>query len=125
MATKTDAIFELTAPYNNPYQGNDKRLLFVCSAGLLRSATAANLFAKKGFNTRSCGSARYALIPFSENLKEWAHKIIFVNPYNRIEVDMRGFDLMGKNVQILHIPDDFEYNDPTLIQMLEEQVNVE
>ena len=60
MKTKTEEIFELSAPYNNPYQGTDKKLLFVCSAGLLRSATAANLFAKKGYNTRGCGSAEYA-----------------------------------------------------------------
>ncbi|HET8686145.1 MAG TPA: hypothetical protein VFM18_05700, partial [Methanosarcina sp.] len=82
METKTESIFKLTAPYSNPYQGNDKRILFVCSAGILRSATAANLFAKKGHNTRCCGSESYALIPFSENLKAWAHKIFFVNEYN-------------------------------------------
>ena len=123
MQTKTDKIFQLTAPYNNPYQGSYKRLLFVCSAGLLRSATAANLFAKKGFNTRSCGSADYALIPFSENLRQWADKIIFVNQSNHDEVIRHGFDLEGKAVQILDIPDIFEYNNPDLIELLEEQVD--
>lgn len=120
----TAEIFKLTAPYDNPYQGADKRLLFVCSAGLLRSATAANLFAKKGYNTRSCGSAPYALIPFSENLKQWADKIYFVNEENYNAVIRSGFDLEDKKVQVLYIPDNFEYNNPDLIRILEEEVDV-
>ena len=120
----TDNIFKLTAPYNNPYQETDKRLLFVCSAGLLRSATAANLFAKKGYNTRSCGSTSYALIPFSENLKQWADKIFFVNEENYLDVIRRGFDLETETIQVLNIPDNFEYNNPELITILEREVNV-
>lgn len=126
MISKTDALFQLTAPYANPYQGTDKRLLFVCSAGLLRSATAANLFAKKGFNTRSCGSHEYALIPLSINLIAWADQIIFVNKENYLtSVDKfsKSRDLIEKS-QVLKIPDDYEYNNPTLIKLLEEQVNV-
>ena len=122
--TFTQDIFELTAPYGNPYQGTDKRLLFVCSAGLLRSATAANLFAKKGYNTRSCGSASYALIPFSENLKQWADKIFFINEENYKDVIRHGFDLEEETVQILNIPDNFEYNNPDLLKILEKEVNV-
>jgi len=122
--TFTQDIFKLTAPYGNPYQGTDKRLLFVCSAGLLRSATAANLFAKKGYNTRSCGSTSYALIPFSENLKQWADKIFFVNEENYKDVIRHGFDLEEETVQILNIPDNFEYNNPDLLKILEKEVNV-
>lgn len=120
----TAEIFKLTAPYDNPYQGTDKRLLFVCSAGLLRSATAANLFAKRGYNTRSCGSAAYALIPFSENLKQWADKIFFVNETNYASVIKSGFDLEGKEVQVLNLPDCFEYNNPDLIKILVDEVDV-
>lgn len=120
----TTEILKLTAPYDNPYQGTDKRLLFVCSAGLLRSATAANLFAKKGYNTRSCGSAPYALIPFSENLKQWADKIFFVNEENYNAVIQNGFDIENKSIQVLTIPDHFEYNNPDLVKLLEEEVNV-
>lgn len=120
--TKTDKIFQLTAPYNNPYQGTDERWLFVCSAGILRSATAANLFAKKGYNTRSCGSAEYALIPFSENLKQWADRIFFMTDGNQQEVISHGFDLDGEFVTILNIQDDYNYNNPELIKLLEEKV---
>ena len=43
----------------NIYQGKDKRVLCVCSAGLLRSPTAANVLHKEfGYNTRACGSLK-------------------------------------------------------------------
>ncbi len=41
----------------NPYQGKYKRVLCVCSAGVLRSATTAVVLSKEpfNFNTRSAG----------------------------------------------------------------------
>lgn len=127
--TKTEEIFQVSAPYDNPYQGTDKRLLFVCSAGLLRSATGANLYAKKGYNTRNCGTHKYALIPLSANLIAWADKIIFVNEENRITAE-RTFHGTGyvepmlKKSVVLNIPDDYEYNNPSLIKDFEEQLGV-
>ena len=82
MKTKTQTIFDCTAPYDNACQGAYPRALFVCSAGMLRSATAAVIGAKLGLNTRACGSENYALIPLSTNLILWAQKIYFVNEYN-------------------------------------------
>lgn len=129
MKTKTEEIFELTAPYSNPYQGNDPKLLFVCSAGLLRSATAANLFAKKGNNTRGCGSEEYALIPLSFNLIAWADKIYFVNKQN-YESSLYTFreyetilKVLKKKSIVLDIDDCYNYNHPKLIKQLEEQIN--
>lgn len=79
-------IFNTTAPYNNAYQGSSPRLLFVCSAGLLRSPTAATLANILGFNARACGSSiDYALIPISANLIHWADKIIFMQQENYLE----------------------------------------
>lgn len=125
MTNLTNAIYRLTAPYDNPYQGKDKRLLFVCSAGLLRSATAANLYAKKGYNTRCCGTHEYALIPLSENLIAWAHKIIFVNNEN-YEAACENFSKskIDRKAVVLKIQDEYEYNNPELIKLLEE-ANVE
>jgi len=126
----TQNIFELSAPYDNPYQGTDKKLLFVCSAGLLRSATAANLYAKKGYNTRNCGTHEYALIPLSVNLIAWADEIFFVNSENYHQARATFNDsaylaeLMGKS-KVLDIPDQFPYNHPQLIKHLEEQITID
>lgn len=126
--TKTNEIFKLSAPYANPFQGTGLRLLFVCSAGLLRSPTGANLFAKKGYNTRSAGSSPYALIPLSANLIAWADAIFFVNEENFLEA-IDTFDQHNKfsnelkeKAVVLDIPDNFEYNHPTLVQLLDTEV---
>jgi predicted protein tyrosine phosphatase len=133
MTNKTEAIFDLTAPYDNPYQQQDRyaRVLFVCSAGLLRSATGANLYAKKGYNTRSAGTHPYALTPLSANLIAWADRIVFVNHENynsacsNFEEPLPGklFEKL-KASTVLDIPDSYEYNHPELIRHFEEQLDL-
>jgi len=81
MKTLTELIFQSTSPWDNPYQGQDKRVVFVCSAGILRSATAARMYANK-YNTRAAGSEEYALIPLTNDLVLWANELVFVNKEN-------------------------------------------
>ena len=121
--TMTEAMFSARAPYNNPYQGGDKKVLFVCSAGLLRSATAARIYAGK-YNTRAAGSASYALIPLSDNLVAWADEIVFVNSHNYFEAckNYNFEEIQGtKKIRILGIPDDYEHMHPELIKHFKEQ----
>jgi predicted protein tyrosine phosphatase len=132
MTNLTESIFQTTAPYNNRYQNFKQfpRYLFVCSAGLLRSATGANLYAKKGYNTRNAGTHDYALIPLSANLIAWADKIIFVNEENYEQALLTFNDHMPSNEKLrdksvtltLYIPDDYAYNDPQLIAEFERQM---
>lgn len=127
MKTFTQRIFELSAPYDNPYQGEYPRWLFVCSAGLLRSPTGAAVASSMGVNSRSCGSAKYALIPISTNLVMWAQKIFFVNMKN-FEQAMETFEGTGYSQQlakksvILDIEDEFEYMHPKLVKLFEKEL---
>ena len=129
--TKNHAIFQLNAPYDNPYQGTGPRWLFVCSAGLLRSPTGAAEAIKRGINARSCGSNfNYALIPLSANLIAWATKIIFVNKENFNQATQnfseKFYEHLNREIKekaiVLNIPDNFEYNNPRLVQHLDEQL---
>lgn len=119
-------IFNLNAPYANPYQGSAPRWLFVCSAGLLRSPSAAHVACTMGANARSCGShTEYALIPLSANLIAWAEKIFFVNPENFKE-SLRVFANTGweedikSKAEVWDIPDRYEFGDPVLMMKLQE-----
>ena len=118
--TLTDQIFALTAPYDNPYQGTAPRVLFVCSAGILRSATSATIASVRGINARAAGSASYALVPVSANLIEWAQKIVFVNSENKQQV-LKTFANTGyeedieRKAVVWNIPDNYEYMHPTLV----------
>lgn len=63
----------------NPYQGNFKKVLAVCSAGLLRSPSIAFVASNPpfSFNTRAVGTSQdYALIPIDSVHVEWADEII-------------------------------------------------
>jgi predicted protein tyrosine phosphatase len=111
---------------SNRFQGDIKKVLTVCSAGLLRSATLQNFLIKEyGYNVRNCGTEEsYALIPISEALVLWADEIVFVNQdnYNAVK---REIDEMGisHKIKILNIPDNYSFNDPELIEIIKEQYN--
>lgn len=119
MKTKTELLLESNSPWNNDYQGKDKKVLFVCSAGILRSATAARIYAHK-YNTRAVGSEPYALIPITGDLILWADEIVFVNNYNYLSTSWK-FDLSESNVKVLDIPDDYDHMHPELIEEFKKQ----
>lgn len=109
---------------SNPYQGDTKKVLCVCSAGLLRSATLQNFLIKEyGYNVRNCGTdEHHALIPISEALVTWADEIVFVNEENYFAVKhhMENMNLEDK-VKILDIPDMYNFNDPELLKIIKQQ----
>lgn len=105
----------------NPNQGPYKRILCVCSAGLLRSPTMAFVLSQMGHNSRAAGSSPgFALIPVDEVLLHWADQIVYVNKENYEDVSSR-FDLSKKENIVLDIPDRYQYRDPELMKICEEQ----
>lgn len=125
---KTDQIFELSCPYNNPYQGNASRILFVCSVGMLRSPTAAVEAIKQGYNARACGSCQeLALIPLTVNLIMWADKIVFMNEENQFEAlqtffgDIETTKKLTESV-VWNIEDNFDYCNPILQRICAEKL---
>lgn len=108
----------------NKSQGITKKVLCVCSAGLLRSATLQNFLIKEyGYNVRNCGTVEsYALIPISEALIAWANEIIFVNKENfhSVEFELKLMNVLDKCF-VLDIPDNYEFNDPKLIDECKKQ----
>lgn len=122
MVSKTQSIFELGCPYANMYQGPRKRLLFVCSAGMLRSPTAAAVATSLGYNARSCGTGNYALIQLSANLIAWAERIYFVNEENFYEAQetFAGGPLQTEletKAVVWDIPDNYNYMDVELVSI--------
>jgi predicted protein tyrosine phosphatase len=125
--TITQKIFQQSAPYNNQYQGPEKRLLFVCSVGMLRSPTFADVATKLGYNSRSCGTSKEALIPLSVNLILWADKIVFMNRENYLEAKetfepVDWVSNIDEKKEVLIIEDDFERNNPNLVALAERTI---
>lgn len=110
------------ANVGNRFQGEFKRVLCVCSAGLLRSPTAAVVLSGEPFNynTRAAGCVpEYALVPVDEALLSWADEIVCMEQHHAdvIEKMTEEFGIAAKIIT-LGIPDDFSYRDPELEEMI-------
>lgn len=110
---------------SNPYQGQYKKVLCLCSAGLLRSPSAAVVLSQEpfNFNTRAAGvSQEYALVPVDDVLLTWADEIVCMEHSHQVAVlDALGKAQLDKPVVCLDLPDDFSYRDPELMKMIAER----
>lgn len=101
-----------------------KKLLFICSQNQLRSPTAEAVFAEyPGLETDSAGLDRTAVVPVSSEAIEWAD-IIFVMEQSHKRKLSQNFQpfLKDKKVICLDIPDEYEYMEPALIELLKRKV---
>lgn len=108
----------------NPYQGSYKRVLTVCSAGLLRSPTIAWVLSNStDYNCRAAGIHDYALVQVDDVLIKWADVIICAETYIKDHI-VREFGnvLEHRIIYDLEIPDNFAYRDPELIKIIEERL---
>lgn len=103
----------------NPNQGKAKKVLCVCSAGLLRSPTAANVLHQEyGYNTRACGyDVGHALIPLDDVLLEWADEVVVMESWMAQALE----DKCGFKTICLGIEDSFGYMDPELQKLISEK----
>ena len=79
----TDYLMNRLANSSNRWQGKYKRVLCICSAGLLRSPTAAFVLSQEpyNYNTRAAGLTKeFALIPVDEVLLNWAQEVVCIGP---------------------------------------------
>lgn len=113
----------------NPYQGKRKKVLCICSAGLLRSPTAAFVLSQEpfGFNTRAAGIVEeYALVHADSVLIYWADAIVvmdktqeryIVSEIERMDESML-VDSIEKPVHVLDVPDNFGFRNEDLVEMM-------
>lgn len=107
------------ATCSNPYQGEAKRVLCVCSAGLLRSPTCAEVLSREpfNFNTRAAGLVTsFALIPVDDVLIEWAQEIVCMEPAHAEVLSKRT----DKPIVCLSVADSYTFRDPELQKRIRE-----
>lgn len=112
---------------SNPHQTDVEKVLCVCSAGLLRSPTTANVLQSNfGLNTRAVGlETDFALIPIDPVLLNWADTVV-VMEFSQAQ---RVAELCSKNnipepeIFNFNIPDKFGWMDSELVKMVENTWN--
>ena len=112
--------------YSNSFQGDYKRVLTVCSANMLRSPTIAHVLSSEpfNFNTRSAGTASFALIPVTEDLLMWADEVVCADTEHAMWVQNKMMEYqLDKIIIDLKIPDHYEYRNPKLIEMIVRRYN--
>jgi len=99
-------------------------LLFICSKNQWRSPTAEGVFRKDtSLNVRSKGTSRSARQTVSARDIEWADLVLVMEPKHkkRLFAEYPG-EMAEAETHVLDIPDDYQYMDPELIQLLESSV---
>jgi len=103
----------------NSYQGSFKRVLCVCSAGLLRSHSTALVLSQApyNFNTRAAGLVpEFALVPVDKVLMQWADEVVCMTSDQKSKLE--GMARPGLDVICLNIEDSFAYRDPELLELI-------
>ena len=114
------------ANVSSRFQGETKKVLCVCSAGLLRSPTMAVVLSQEpyNYNTRAAGlSKEYALIPVDDVLLHWANEIVCAESWMSQEIEemLKALGMEHKDIIALDIPDEYEYRNPELMQLIREK----
>lgn len=102
-----------------------KKLLFVCSENRLRSPTAEAVFSEyMNVEAIGAGTNSDADTPVSGDLIEWADIILVMEKTHRNKVSKKYKELLkNKRLVVLEIPDNYEYMQPELIQLLKTKVS--
>jgi predicted protein tyrosine phosphatase len=101
-----------------------KKLLFLCSRNKLRSPTAEAIFSEyEDMEVESAGLDKYAEVPVSTEAIQWAD-IIFVMEKSHKQKLSKNFQpyLKDKRIICLDIPDEYQYMEPALIELLKKKV---
>jgi predicted protein tyrosine phosphatase len=100
------------------------KVLFVCTANKLRSPTAEDLFrAMDGIEARSAGTDPDCPNPLTADLVAWAELIVTMENHHRehIRKKFKKDRPADNRIITLFIPDEYERDDPVLIDLLREK----
>lgn len=99
-------------------------LLFICSRNKWRSRTAEDLFKRlNGYEVRSAGTAESARVRVNEKLLVWADIIFVMEREHKKRLQQKfSSDVLNKEMIVLDIPDEYQYMDEALIEILNETI---
>lgn len=100
------------------------RILFVCSENRLRSPTAAAVFSEyDGVEAISAGTNSDCETLVSGDLIEWADVVLVMEKSHKSKISRKFQPLLrNKKVDVLNIPDHFQFMDPLLVEILRTRV---
>lgn len=99
-------------------------ILVVCGRNKKRSRSAEHLFKNDNrFNIRSAGLSPKSDRKISENDLNWADLVLVMENGQRAKIHELYRYMELPQIEILHIPDDYEFMDEDLVEMLVDRIN--
>lgn len=99
-------------------------LLVVCGRNKKRSRTAEFIFKNdKRFNIRSVGLSPKSDRKIAETDLNWADLVFVMESKQKAKLQDQFCHVEIPDIEILHIPDDYEFMDEELVEMLTEKIN--
>lgn len=99
-------------------------ILVVCGRNKRRSRTAEYIFKNDNrFNIRSAGLSPKSDRKISEKDLNWADLVLVMETGQRAKVRELYMNLELPDIEILNIPDDYEFMDEELVSILTDRIN--
>jgi len=99
-------------------------ILVVCGRNKKRSRTAESIFKNDNrFNIRSAGLSPKSERKITENDLNWADLIFVMETGHRAKIWGLYRHLNLPNIEVLDIPDEYEFMDEELIEILTDRIN--
>ncbi len=112
--------------WRHVFQGRKlKNILFICSRNKWRSPTGEQIFKKHPeLKVRSAGTSPRARKTVNATDLQWADTIFVMEEKHksRLKAEFRKL-LDYKDIQVLDIPDEYQYMDEELVDILQQSVN--
>lgn len=103
---------------------NRPNILVICGKNKKRSKTAEHIFKNDTrLNIRSAGVSPKSDRKISENDLTWAGLVFVMEPDHRAKIRELYCHLELPQIEVLHIPDDYEFMDEELVEILNDRMN--
>ena len=100
-----------------------KRILFVCTVNVMRSATAHQIYSNDlRFQVRSAGTYHSAETVLSKELLDWSDAVVVMEE-THLNFIRKTFPAIfkGKNIVCLDVPDNYDYMEAELVALLRDR----
>jgi predicted protein tyrosine phosphatase len=100
-------------------------ILFICSRNKWRSPTAEAIYkGRQDISVKSAGTEPSARIKLNAKLVTWADMIFVMEKEHKQRITERfPDDVKEKKIIVLDIPDEYQFMDPELIEMIKSTVD--
>lgn len=104
--------------------GERPNILVICGRNKKRSRTAEHIFKNDNrFSIRSAGISPKSDRKISENDLKWADLVFVMETDQRAKIWESYRHLELPKIEVLDIPDDYEFMDEELVEMLTDSIN--